>query len=124
LIYENQLIWLLKYQRLCSQEDDIQVKVHALDHFIHRDIAKKLAQEQELDDAEALVYNLPFNMKMQSIMEDNKAMDEMTAKDKEEKEKAAQLEIEVNFPSYFDEFQKQLLHLTAERNEDQMRDFH
>ena len=51
-------------------------------------------------------------------------MDEMTAKDKEEKEKAAQLEIEVNFPSYFDEFQKQLLHLTAERNEDQMRDFH
>ena len=77
-----------------------------------------------MDDAEAKVYNLPFTMKMQSLLEENKAMDELTAKDKEEREKAAQLEIEVNFPSYFDEFQKNLLNLTNERNEEQMRDFH
>ena len=57
-----------------------------------------------MDDAEAKVYNLPFTMKMQSILENNKAMDEMTAKDKAERDKAAELEIEVNFPSYFDEF--------------------
>jgi hypothetical protein len=31
-------------------------------------------------------------------------MDEMTAKDKEKRDREAQLEIEVNFPSYFDEF--------------------
>jgi hypothetical protein len=64
LIYENQLLWLLKHQRLSSQEDDIYVKVHALDHFIRRDIAVKLAQEQAMDDAEAKVYNLPFTMRM------------------------------------------------------------
>jgi hypothetical protein len=104
LIYENQLLWLLKHQRFSSQEDDIYLKVHALDHFIHRDISLKLAQEQAMDDAEAKVYNLPFTMKMQSILENNKAMDEMTAKDKAERDKAAELEIEVNFPSYFDEF--------------------
>jgi hypothetical protein len=28
-----------------DQNDSIEVKVHALDHFIHREIAKKLAQE-------------------------------------------------------------------------------
>ena len=106
LIYENQMIWTLKFQRFChlNQDDTNQVKVHALDHFIHREISKKLAQEQEMDDAEAKIYNLPFTMKMQSLMDNNKAMDEMTAKDKEQREKEAQQEIEVNFPSYFDEF--------------------
>ena len=43
-------------------------------------------------------------MKVQSIMENNKAMDERTKEDKEKMEKEAQLEIEANFPSYFDEF--------------------
>jgi len=37
-------------------------------------------------------------------MEGNKALDELTAKDKEAREKEAEKEIEVNFPSYFDEF--------------------
>jgi hypothetical protein len=57
-----------------------------------------------MDDAEMKVYALPFTMKMQTLLEDNKPMDEMTAKDKAERDKEAEREIEVNFPSYFDEF--------------------
>ena len=52
-------------------------------------------------------------MKVQSIMDDNKAMDERTAKDKLEAERAAALEIEENFPSYFDELSKQMVAITA-----------
>jgi hypothetical protein len=47
-------------------------------------------------------------MKMQDILENNKAYDERTKKDIAEMEKEAQLEIENNFPSYFDEFQRTL----------------
>ena len=63
-----------------------------------------MQQEQEMDEAEAMVYELPFKMKVQDLMENNKAMDERTNKDKEKMEKEAQLEIETNFPSYFEEF--------------------
>lgn len=41
-------------------------------------------------------------------MENNKAMDERTKEDKEKMEKEALKEIETNFPSYFDEFQRTL----------------
>ena len=43
-------------------------------------------------------------MKVQNIMENNKAIDERTKQDKDEIEREAKLEIERNFPSYFDEF--------------------
>ena len=75
-----------------DKNDTIEVKVHALDHFIHREIAKKLAQEQEMDDAETKVYALPFTMKMQTLLDENKPMDEMTAKDKAERDKEAERE--------------------------------
>lgn len=39
-------------------------------------------------------------------MENNKAIDERTKEDKEKMEKEALLEIEENFPSYFDEYQR------------------
>lgn len=55
---------------------------------------------------EEQVLKVPFKMKVQSIMDENKAMDERTAKDKLEAERAAALEIEENFPSYFDELSK------------------
>lgn len=55
---------------------------------------------------EELTYRLPFKMKVQSLMEMNKAIDERTQEDKDRMEKEAKLEIERNFPSYFDEFQK------------------
>ena len=45
-------------------------------------------------------------MKMQTLMEDNKAIDERTNEDVEKMEREAKLEIEKNFPSYFDEFQR------------------
>lgn len=53
---------------------------------------------------DTLVYRLPFKMKLQTLMENNKAMDERTKEDKEKMEKEAQREIETNFPSYYDEF--------------------
>jgi len=40
------------------------VRVHALDHIVRREIAKKLAQEQALDDADEQVLRLPFKMKV------------------------------------------------------------
>jgi len=47
---------------------------------------------------------VPFKMKVQGILEMTKTMDELTAKDKERIQKEADEEIELNFPSYFDEF--------------------
>ncbi len=57
-----------------------------------------------MEDIEQLTYRLPFKMKVQDIMEKNKAMDEWTKEDKERMEREAQKEIETNFPSYFDEY--------------------
>ncbi len=53
-----------------------------------------------------LTYKLPFKMKMQTLMEENKAIDERTKEDKDKMEREALLEIEKNFPSYYDEYQK------------------
>ena len=112
------MLWVLKTARLLdarttSTSATREVQIHALDYFVHRDVALKISEEQQMDDAEAQVLNLPFKMKVQSIMDDNKAIDERTAQDKAEAEKAAALEIEANFPSYFDELSKQLLSITA-----------
>lgn len=60
-----------------------------LDYFVHREIAKKIREEQMLDELEELTYRLPFKMKVQSILENNKAIDERTKKDVEEMEKEA-----------------------------------
>ena len=57
--------------------------------------------------------DLPFKMKMQDLFAENKAMDEMTKEDIEKKKNEELLEIEANFPSYFDEFQKTLLSVTS-----------
>jgi hypothetical protein len=43
-----------------------------------------------MDDDEAQIMILPFKMKVQSIMEDNKALDELTAKDKERMKREAE----------------------------------
>ena len=51
-------------------------------------------------------------------MENNKAIDERTKEDKERMEKEAKLEIEANFPSYFDELQKTLFTGVIEPKED------
>jgi hypothetical protein len=66
-----------------------------------------LREEQEAASLDELVYKLPFKLKMQTLfMEGNKAIDERTKEDKEKMEKEALLEIETNFPSYFDEYQR------------------
>ena len=52
-------------------------------------------------------------------MDENKAMDERTAKDKEEAERAAALEIEANFPSYFDELSKEMVFNMGIQNQDE-----
>jgi len=77
-----------------------------LDHFLHREVAKKLKEEQEAASLDELVYKLPFKMKVQTLMEENKAIDERTAEDKAKIERDALLEIEKNFPSYYDEYQR------------------
>jgi hypothetical protein len=35
-----------------------------LDHFVRREVAKKIAEERSMDDMEAQVLNLPFKMKV------------------------------------------------------------
>ena len=75
-----------------------------LDYFVHREVAKKIKEEEEMANMEELVYRLPFKMKMQKLMEENKAMDERTEEDKERMEREAKKEIERRFPSYFEEF--------------------
>lgn len=55
MLYENHLLWLLKLQRLSSSAQETQrrsltVRVHALDHFVRREVAKKIAEEQAMDD--------------------------------------------------------------------------
>jgi hypothetical protein len=57
-----------------------------------------------LASLDELTYKLPFKMKMQTLMEDNKAIDERTKEDKDKMEREALLEIEKNFPSYYDEY--------------------
>jgi hypothetical protein len=53
---------------------------------VHRDITFKLSEEKKLDDQEEQILKLPFKMKMQDILEKNKAIDERTAKDKQKME--------------------------------------
>jgi hypothetical protein len=60
--------------------------VHIVDYFVHRDITFKLSEEKKLDDQEEQILKLPFKMKMQDILEENKAIDERTAKDKQKME--------------------------------------
>lgn len=57
---------------------------------------------------ETLVYKLPFKMKMQTLLENNKAYGERTKEDIARLDLEAQQEIEANFPTYYDEFQKGL----------------
>jgi hypothetical protein len=87
---------------------DYDIITTVLDYFVKKEVIKKMKEEQEDDEIDTLVYRLPFKMKIQSIMENNKAMDERTKEDKERMEKDALIEIETNFPSYYDEFQKGL----------------
>jgi hypothetical protein len=129
ILYEKTVLWLVECQRLITgdldeqstaaprrQKETSELWVHALDYFVRREVTKKLAQEQEMDEQEGQVYNLPFKMKVQDILAENKAMDERTKADVELKKKEEEAEIEANFPSYFDEFQKHLLSATDQRD--------
>jgi hypothetical protein len=51
-LYEKTLLWFVITQRLTAQPQEA-VRVHALDYIVRREVAHKLAQEQELDDDEA-----------------------------------------------------------------------
>lgn len=75
-----------------------------LDHFVHREVALRIKQEELEASLDELVYRLPFKLKVQSLMEMNKAYGDRTQEDKDKMEKEARAEIETNFPSYFDEF--------------------
>ena len=69
-LFENHLLWLLKLQRMNSsskidKDAYSTIKVYALDHFVRREIAKKYADEAELDDQEGnFMQKVPFKMKV------------------------------------------------------------
>ncbi len=70
---------------------------------MQREVIKRMLAEE----ANALKFTLPFAMREQTIPEPlGKAMDTWTASDKAKMEAEAEREIEMNFPSYFDEVQK------------------
>ncbi len=112
LLHEYLLKYSLKLRRLGGNQLDSvssQLIGYSLSYFTHREYSKQVQAEQEREDLEALTYKLPFKMKVQDlVMERNKAYGERTKEDKEKLEKLARQEIETNFPSYFDEFQKQM----------------
>jgi hypothetical protein len=101
-LHEIYLKYLLKQKGQTGKH----LRSAVLDYFVHREVMKRILEEQRLAELDELVYKLPFKMKMQTLMEDNKPIDERTKEDVEKMEKEAKQEIERNFPSYFDEFQK------------------
>lgn len=87
-LLEVYLKYLLRYSRNASMQSESKlIKSVALDHFVHREVARKMQEEEQLASIEELVYRLPFKMKVQTLMEDNKAMDEWTKEDKERMER-------------------------------------
>ena len=96
----------LKYLLKQKGQTGRHLRSAVLDYFVHREVMKRIVEEQRLAELDELVYKLPFKMKMQTLMEDNKPIDERTKEDVEKMEKEAKQEIERNFPSYFDEFQR------------------
>ena len=106
-LFEQYMKYLLKLDRcLGGLSSPAKYRSVILDHFVRREVARKMKEEEELASMEELVYRLPFKMKVQTLMEENKAYGERTKEDLERMEKEAKLEIERNFPSYFDEFQR------------------
>jgi len=101
-LHEIYLKYLLKQKGQTGKH----LRSAVLDYFVHREVVKRIVEEERLAELDELVYKLPFKMKMQTLMEDNKPIDERTKEDVEKMEKEAKQEIERNFPSYFDEFQR------------------
>lgn len=91
--------WILKQQRLSTKNPKLQSAI--LEHFIQREVIKRMLAEEQ----SALKFTLPFKMwdqKMDKVPV-GKAMDEWTKEDKAKMEQEAEKDIELNFPSYFDE---------------------
>lgn len=101
-VFELYLKELVKFTPSQSQ----LVKSTVLEHFVRREVARRMREEAELESMEELVYRLPFKMKVQTLMEDNKAYGDRTKEDVEKMEREAKREIERNFPSYFDQIQR------------------
>lgn len=64
LLYEQSLKFVLKMKRASNQQLSKDLSAYIMDHFVHREITKKLKEQQELEDMEELVYRLPFKMKV------------------------------------------------------------
>jgi len=89
----------LKQTRFDNQ-NDFKLRSHILEHFIQREVIKRMTEEEKHVE----MFKLPFKLRTQTIPEiTGKAMDEWTEKDKAKMEAQAEAEIELNFPSYFDE---------------------
>jgi len=78
--------WLLKQSRF-SANTDFKLQSAILEHFIQREIVKRMQIEDKMED----IFKLPFKMREQTIPEPlGKAMDEWTAKDKAKMEAEAE----------------------------------
>lgn len=107
---------LIKYSPISSTT--VQVKSLVLEHFVRREVARRMREEEELASMEELVYRLPFKMKVQTLMEENKAYGDRTKEDIEKMDKEARLEIEKNFPSYFNEMQQVMFNGVVTNDDD------
>ena len=75
-----------------------------MDYFVRREVTKKLQMESRAPDDRT--FEIPFKMSEQDLVLKNKAIDEKTKEDIEKEKREQEKQIEENFPSYFDEFQK------------------
>jgi len=107
LLSEMQLLFSLKVLRLSGRE--MSDRHEAFEYFVRREIAARILAEDKVEDFEQ-VFKAAVKIRQQKLdgPKVGKAMDEWTKEDKAIMEKEAQEEIEVNFPSYFNEFQREL----------------
>lgn len=75
-----------------------------MEHFVQKEVVQRMVLEASIVEKA----KLPFKMKEQKLLEApvGKAMDTWTEKDKQRMEQEAEKEIELNFPSYFDDVHK------------------
>jgi len=101
---ETHYLWLLKQIRFCPQPNVERVHSCILEHFVQKAVVQRMVLEAKIVEKA----KLPFAMKDQKLPQApvGKAMDTWTEKDKQKMEEEAEKEIELNFPSYFDEVHK------------------
>ena len=100
------MYWAIKLKRLNPNLRNTESDYSILEYFVRREVSKKLAEENTIDS----IHTHFKIMKQKKCLPNpiGKAMDEWTKEDVAKMEQEAEEEIEANFPSYFNEFQREL----------------